>query len=143
VAKALAKGSRITGAPRATLASQLAKRYGAGESIRKISEDTGRSFGFIHGVLKESGVALRGRGGATRGVKKAAPPAGTGKKAATARSIAKRTTGTKASTAQGAAKKVATAKAAAKKTPAPKANQSGSKTAPTKAASKRAAAKKR
>ncbi|MDA8324156.1 MAG: helix-turn-helix domain-containing protein, partial [Actinomycetota bacterium] len=27
----------------------------------------GRSYGFIHRILAESGVALRGRGGATRG----------------------------------------------------------------------------
>ena len=72
MAKALAKGSRITGAQRTTLASQYAKRYAAGESIRKIAEDAGRSFGFVHGVLKEAGVELRGRGGATRGVRKAA-----------------------------------------------------------------------
>src|SRR5262245_53178709 len=70
VAKVLAKGSRITGAQRTTLASQYAKRYAAGESIRKIAEDAGRSFGFVHGVLKEAGVELRGRGGATRGAKK-------------------------------------------------------------------------
>ena len=72
MAKALAKGSRITGAQRTTLASQYARRYAAGESIRKIAEDAGRSFGFVHGVLKEAGVELRGRGGATRGAKKAA-----------------------------------------------------------------------
>ena len=72
MAKALAKGSRITGAQRTTLASQYAKRYAAGESIRKIADDAGRSFGFVHGVLKEAGVELRGRGGATRGVKKTA-----------------------------------------------------------------------
>ena len=70
MAKALAKGSRITGAQRTTLASQYAKRYAAGESIRKIADDAGRSFGFVHGVLKEAGVELRGRGGATRGVRK-------------------------------------------------------------------------
>ena len=35
MAKALAKGSRITGAQRTTLASQYAKRYAAGESIRR------------------------------------------------------------------------------------------------------------
>ena len=70
MAKALAKGSRITGAQRSTLASQYAKRYAAGESIRKIVADSGRSYGFVHGVLKESGATLRGRGGATRGVKK-------------------------------------------------------------------------
>ena len=72
MAKALAKGSRITGAQRTTLASQYAKRYAAGESIRKIADDAGRSFGFVHGVLKEAGVELRGRGGATRGAKKTA-----------------------------------------------------------------------
>ena len=82
MAKALAKGSRITGAQRTTLASQYAKRYAAGESIRKIADDAGRSFGFVHGVLKEAGVELRGRGGATRGVKKT-----------TSSSAAKKTTG--------------------------------------------------
>jgi hypothetical protein len=75
VAKALAKGARITGPQRETLATQYARRYDAGESIRKIAEDAGRSFGFVHGVLKESGVTLRGRGGATRGSKAASPGA--------------------------------------------------------------------
>ena len=70
----LAKGSRISGAQRTTLASQYAKRYSGGESIRKIADDAGRSYGFVHNVLKESGVALRGRGGATRGAKKTASP---------------------------------------------------------------------
>ena len=70
----LAKGSRISGAQRTTLASQYAKRYAGGESIRKIADDAGRSYGFVHNVLKESGVSLRGRGGATRGAKKTASP---------------------------------------------------------------------
>ena len=77
----LAKGSRISGAQRTTLASQYAKRYAGGESIRKIADDAGRSYGFVHNVLKESGVTLRGRGGATRGAKKTASPS-TAKKAA-------------------------------------------------------------
>ena len=72
MAKALAKGSRISGAQRTTLAAQYAKRYASGESIRKIADDAGRSYGFVHDVLKESGVSLRGRGGATRGAKKTA-----------------------------------------------------------------------
>jgi hypothetical protein len=63
----LAKGSRITGTQRTELATELAQRYGAGESIRAIAEATGRSFGFVHGLIKESGVEVRGRGGATRG----------------------------------------------------------------------------
>jgi hypothetical protein len=67
VAEALAKGSRITGTQRTELAAELAQRYGAGESIRAIAEATGRSFGFVHGLIKESGVEVRGRGGATRG----------------------------------------------------------------------------
>ena len=71
MAKALAKGSRITGTQRSQLATQFAKRYSSGESIRTIADDAGRSFGFVHGVLKEAGVSLRSRGGATRGAKKA------------------------------------------------------------------------
>ena len=67
VAEALAKGSRITGEQRQELASRLAARYRDGESIRAIADDTGRSFGFVHGLIKESGIALRTRGGATRG----------------------------------------------------------------------------
>ena len=69
----LAKGSRISGPQRTTLASQYAKRYTGGESIRTIAEEAGRSYGFVHNVLKESGVVLRGRGGATRGAKKTVP----------------------------------------------------------------------
>ncbi len=63
----LKKGTRVTGADRTKLASDLKKRYGAGESIRSLAASTGRSYGFIHRILSESGVALRGRGGATRG----------------------------------------------------------------------------
>lgn len=40
--------------------SELADRYAAGESIRALAVSTGRSYGFIHRVLSESGVALRG-----------------------------------------------------------------------------------
>ena len=67
MAAALARGSRITGAERQDLVAQLGQRYAGGESIRAIAEDTGRSFGFVHGLIKESGVTMRGRGGATRG----------------------------------------------------------------------------
>ena len=63
----LTRGVRITGEQRDTLGATLAQRYAAGESIRAIAADTGRSYGFVHGVLKEAGVELRGRGGATRG----------------------------------------------------------------------------
>ena len=63
----LAKGARITGAGREDLAATLVARYRRGESIRSIAQDIGRSYGFVHGVLAEAGVAMRSRGGATRG----------------------------------------------------------------------------
>lgn len=63
----LGKGRRVTGAERDKLAVDLKKKYEAGTSIRTLAESTGRSYGFIHRVLSESGVTLRGRGGATRG----------------------------------------------------------------------------
>ncbi len=130
----LAKGSRISGAQRTTLASQYAKRYSGGESIRKIADDAGRSYGFVHNVLKESGVTLRGRGGATRGAKKTASPS-TAKKAASrtpakkaSKATATKTTSRKApakttaekvvTNAKALAKKATPAKATAKKTPA-------------------------
>jgi hypothetical protein len=67
VAETLKKGTRVTGADRAKLASDLKKRYDAGESIRSLAASTGRSYGFVHRILSENGVSLRGRGGATRG----------------------------------------------------------------------------
>ena len=63
----LKKGTRVTGADRTKLASDLKKRYDAGESIRSLAAATGRSYGFVHRILTETGVSLRGRGGATRG----------------------------------------------------------------------------
>jgi predicted transcriptional regulator len=63
----LKKGVRITGAERGKLAGDLKKQYDKGKSIRELAETHGRSYGFVHRVLSESGVSLRGRGGATRG----------------------------------------------------------------------------
>jgi len=65
----LKKGSRVTGDERNRLAADLRKRYETGDSIRALAESTGRSYGFIHRILSESGTPLRGRGGATRGRK--------------------------------------------------------------------------
>ena len=62
----LRKGTRVTGEDRNKLATDLKTRYDAGESIRSLAIATGRSYGFIHRILTETGVALRGRGGATR-----------------------------------------------------------------------------
>ena len=67
----LSKGRRVSGNERDKLAVDLKKKYAAGASIRDLAEQTGRSYGFVHRVLSESGVTLRGRGGATRGKKKA------------------------------------------------------------------------
>lgn len=57
---------RIIGAERQILVKDLVRRYNSGESIRAIAASTGRSYGFIHRVLTESGVQLRQRGGARR-----------------------------------------------------------------------------
>lgn len=71
MAETLKKGTRVTGADRSKLAADLKKRYDAGESIRALAASTGRSYGFVHRILTENGVSLRGRGGATRGKAKA------------------------------------------------------------------------
>ena len=60
----LKKGSRVTGTDRDKLAADLKRQYDSGESIRSLAESTGRSYGFVHRMLTESGVTLRGRGGA-------------------------------------------------------------------------------
>lgn len=70
----LKKGSRVTGSERDKLATDLKKRYDGGESIRSLAESTGRSYGFVHRILSESGTTLRGRGGATRGARASAKP---------------------------------------------------------------------
>lgn len=66
----LPKGRRVTGAERDTLANDLRKKYEGGQSIRELAEATGRSYGFVHRILSESGTTLRGRGGPTRGRRK-------------------------------------------------------------------------
>jgi predicted transcriptional regulator len=62
----LKKGARITGPDRNKLAAELKKSYDKGKSIRELADTHGRSYGFVHRVLSESGATLRGRGGATR-----------------------------------------------------------------------------
>lgn len=64
------KGARITGAARDKLAADLRKKYEKGSSIRALAEGTGRSYGFVHRLLLDAEVPLRGRGGATRSKKK-------------------------------------------------------------------------
>jgi hypothetical protein len=67
VADTLKKGSRVTGGERDRLAAELRRKYDSGASIRTLADSTGRSYGFVHRSLTESGATLRGRGGATRG----------------------------------------------------------------------------
>lgn len=59
---ALTKGTRIAGESRAQLATDLKEQYEQGASIRTLAETTGRSYGFVHQVLSEAEVTLRGRG---------------------------------------------------------------------------------
>ena len=59
-------GRRIVGQERISWTTDYLRRYGAGESIREIARDTGRSYGFVHRILSEGGAELRGRGGARR-----------------------------------------------------------------------------
>jgi hypothetical protein len=60
------RGSRITGTARDTLGADLKRKYEKGASIRALAEATGRSYGFVHRLLSETGVQLRGRGGVNR-----------------------------------------------------------------------------
>lgn len=71
MAESVKKGVRITGTDRSKLAGELKKKYSQGASIRALAEETGRSYGFVHRILTENEVQLRGRGGATRGKAKA------------------------------------------------------------------------
>lgn len=48
---------------RAVLARYLVERYAAGESLMRLSEETGRSFGHVRKLLLDAGVTLRPRGG--------------------------------------------------------------------------------
>lgn len=66
----LRKGARITGSDRSKLALEVRTQYEKGRSIRDLAGSHGRSYGFIHRLLIENEVSLRGRGGATRGKKK-------------------------------------------------------------------------
>ncbi|WP_225443055.1 helix-turn-helix domain-containing protein [Lolliginicoccus lacisalsi] len=62
----ISKGARITGESRDVIRSEIRERYESGASIRSLAESLGRSYGFVHKMLVESDVPLRGRGGANR-----------------------------------------------------------------------------
>ena len=58
----LERSVRIAGQSRTQLAADLKAQYEQGASIRELARATGRSSGFIHDVLTEAQVPLRGRG---------------------------------------------------------------------------------
>ena len=60
----LSKGKRISGDLRCEVSANFVERYRGGESIRSIATESGRSYGFVQGLLKDSGVEFRSRGGA-------------------------------------------------------------------------------
>ncbi|MFI9553699.1 helix-turn-helix domain-containing protein [Nonomuraea endophytica] len=70
------KRKRITGAEREQLTADVAARYAAGGSVRGIALSIGRSYGFVHRLLVEGGVALRGRGGDFRKARAVEPTGG-------------------------------------------------------------------
>ena len=57
------KRVRVVGSDRAKLGERLRQRYEKGASIRQLVDQTGRSYGWVHRVLLDAGVTLRGRGG--------------------------------------------------------------------------------
>ena len=48
---------------RAELLDELRNAYEGGASIRTLVANTGRSYGSIHSMLRESGTTMRSRGG--------------------------------------------------------------------------------
>jgi hypothetical protein len=45
------------------LIHELRSAYESGASIRSLVANTGRSYGWIHALLRESGTTMRSRGG--------------------------------------------------------------------------------
>ncbi|HZU48919.1 MAG TPA: helix-turn-helix domain-containing protein [Mycobacterium sp.] len=54
---------RKTKKTRDQLVAELRNAYEGGASIRKLVASTGRSYGSIHSMLRESGTTMRSRGG--------------------------------------------------------------------------------
>ena len=51
------------GRDRAAFAGYLVERYAQGASLSRLSDDTGRSFGYVRRILIDAGVTMRPRGG--------------------------------------------------------------------------------
>jgi len=52
--------------PRDQVLRELRSAYEGGASIRTLVTSTGRSYGSIHSMLRESGATMRSRGGPNR-----------------------------------------------------------------------------
>ncbi len=48
------------------LLAELRNAYERGASIRTLAASTGRSYGAVHSMLRESGTTMRSRGGPNR-----------------------------------------------------------------------------
>ncbi len=62
----LPQGRRLSPQQRLVLRRFAVRAYRDGDSVRTIAARTRRSYSFIHGLLTEAGVPLRGRGGDVR-----------------------------------------------------------------------------
>lgn len=61
------KGVPITGKDRDEWGAALKQKYeDDGATIRELAESTGRSFGWMHKLLREAGTSIRGQGGDQR-----------------------------------------------------------------------------
>jgi hypothetical protein len=60
-----------TSTSRDQLLSELRHAYEGGASIRALVASTGRSYGSIHSMLRESGTTMRSRGGPNHRTRKA------------------------------------------------------------------------
>ncbi len=54
---------RVPNEAREQMLRELRNAYEGGASIRTLVASTGRSYGSIHSMLRESGTAMRSRGG--------------------------------------------------------------------------------
>lgn len=52
----------IIGPERVDWTNDYVRRYGQGQSLRQTAADTGRSYGFVHRILRDAGVSMRCRG---------------------------------------------------------------------------------
>lgn len=66
-APAIDKFKRVTGDTRTALSGDMRKQYEAGDTIRAIADQYGRSATAVRSMLQEAGTTLRPRGGNTRG----------------------------------------------------------------------------